>query len=138
MLSVKIDGSETRVLTNPKTGSMLNVITADGMVYSCWKFSKEELELVSSGLPVWVVMHGELIPEFYLTVGSRESVVPAGTIARARKLIAGVVSPAGVKLVRSERAKDMIIELLALLFAVSILTCLALAAWTVTRLLLGK
>jgi hypothetical protein len=116
MISTELNGSEVRTLTNQTTGSKLNVIAANGMVFSSWRFSQEELNGVKEGKPVWVIIRGELIPEFHLQVGDRYEVVPPEIIKRAKNAEAILSTPLGEQVVSEKKKHEYLVEFIAYLY----------------------
>ena len=45
-------------------------------MFSSWTPSKEELELLNGGAPVWLIQKGNYIPEMTMMAGTRDMVVP--------------------------------------------------------------
>jgi len=113
MVSVALNGAEVRTLKNHTTGAELNVIAARGMVFSSWRPSPEEAVMLQSGKPVWVIIRGEIVPEFHLQVGDRNEVVPPEIIKRAQKQDAILNSEQGMEVVAGKKRKDILIEALA-------------------------
>lgn len=133
MLPVELQGSEVRTLENRTTGGLLSVIAARGLVFSCWRFTADELRGIQEGKPVWVVIRGESIPEYNLTVGNRGEVVPAEVIRKARQTEAVLHSPE----VEARRAatgrKDLLVELVAWVYAACLLGLVALVVGLLWR-----
>lgn len=137
MLPAAIDGSETRILKNQTTGSDLHVIASRGLVFSCWRPVGDELARMNAGEPIWVVIRGELVPEFNLTVGHRRTVVPPEIIRLARKQQAVLNSPeAGAYRAATARV-DFWVEWVARFMAAVILTLGMGFLWVVWRFVRG-
>lgn len=133
-----MDGSEVRTLKNTNTGEELAVIAARGLVFSSWRFSPEELVAVRSGDPVWVVIRGEIVPEFHLQVGRRNEVVPPEIIKRARTQEAIVSSAQGKEVIAQNIRKDRLVEVVAWLYlALGASVCL-MALRVLWRLAIGR
>jgi len=137
MIPCTIDGSETRILKNPITGADLHVIAARGLVFTAWRFTAEELRQVNAGAPVWVVLHGEVLPVFNLTVGRRNEVVPPEIIRIARRNEAILNSPEAETLAVVKNRQTFLIEVIAYAFAGLLLLFWALVGWGVWRLIRG-
>lgn len=129
MISTPLTGAEVRTLTNNVTGSRLNVIAARGMVFSSWRFSPEELAAVRSGKPVWVIMRGEIVPEFHLQVGDRNEIVPPEIIKRAQRQDAILKSPEGAEVLAKNKRKALFIEVLAWIYAAAVVIATVLVLW---------
>lgn len=137
MIPCPIDGSETRVLKNPITGADLHVIAARGLVFTAWRFTAEEMRQVNEGAPVWVVLHGEVLPVFNLTVGRRNEVVPPEVIRIARRNEAIISSPAAVEVNESKARQTLLIDLVAYAFGMLFMMACGLIGWGVWRLIRG-
>jgi len=129
MISVKLMGSEVRTLTNNTTGAELSVIASRGMVFSCWRFSREELADVASGKPVWLIIRGEVIPELVMAVGDRKQVVPPDIIKQARKAEGILGSPAGIRFQEEVRSRARLIDAIAWFYACAILGAAVAFIW---------
>lgn len=127
MIAVPLNGAEVRTLKNLTTGNELNVIAARGMVFSSWRPTREEMTALTSGKPVWVVIRGEMVPEFHLQVGDRNEVVPPEIIKRAQKQDAILNSELGVEVQARKKREHWIIEALAWGYLAAG-TCVCLAA----------
>src|ERR1035437_10132259 len=117
MLSVALNGAEVRTLTNPSTGMPLHVIAARGMVFSSWRPSPEEKAALMADKPVWVIMRGEYVPEFILSVGDRNQVVPPEIIRQAQKQDAMLDTAIGKKVIARRIWKERTVEALAYFMA---------------------
>lgn len=113
MIAVKLTGSEVRTLQNKTTGAELNVIASRGMVFSSWRPSPEEAVQLQSGKPVWVVIRGEIVPEFHLQVGDRNEVVPPEIIKRAQQADAILNTPLGEQVVAKKKRDGLLVEAIA-------------------------
>jgi hypothetical protein len=139
MLPVHLDGSEVSTLENTSTGIRLSVIASRGMCFSAWRMTPEEQRDAAAGKPVWVVIRGEIIPEYHLAVGNRRDVVPPEIIRRAQKTDALVNSEVGQELLAEQSTRAKAIEILARVYAVITITitigllCI-LGGWLVTYL----
>ena len=120
MIAVPMQGSEVRQLENHTTGDKLHVIAARGMVFSCWRPSPEEKQALQMDKPVWVVIRGVHVPEFLLTVGDRNQVVPPEIIKRARRNDEILKSSLGEKVVTSHKRKEWLVEALAWTYLVTL------------------
>lgn len=135
MNAVALDGSEVRHLRNETTGDQLAVIAARGLVFSAWRPSPEEQLMLQAGKPVWVVMRGSIVPEFLLTVGDRNQVVPPEIIKRARRNDEILNSTLGQKVVAGHRRREWLIEALAWLMALCFVGSAIGAGWLLWGLL---
>jgi len=131
MNAVALQGSEVRMLENHTTGDKLHVIAARGMVFSCWRPSIEEKHMLAADKPVWVVIRGVHVPEFLLTVGDRNQVVPPEIIKIARKNGQVVDSPEYAKAMTRHRWREYAIEALAWVFAAALVVAAVAVAWSV-------
>lgn len=138
MLPVELNGAEVRTLQNHTTGSRLHVIAARGMVFSSWRFSPEELAAVKLGKPVWVVIRGEIVPEFHLQAGDRNEVVPPEIIKRAQQKDAILNSPEAVELVKKQKREDWLVTAVMCGYVVIIGGALLGCAVMVVRAILGR
>ncbi len=117
MRSVELSGAEVRMLENPTTGDKLHVIAARGMVFSSWRPSPEEKAQLMNDKPVWVIMRGTLVPEFILTVGDRNQVVPPEIIKRAQRNDELLNTQIGKKVVAGHQRQEFVVGLVAGLYA---------------------
>lgn len=76
MMPASMTGPEFRRLVSHSTGLEIPVIAAKGLVFSGWLPSKEDLQALQRGEPLWLVQRGEYIPEMHMIVGKKEAVVP--------------------------------------------------------------
>jgi hypothetical protein len=136
MVSIELNGAEVRRLESPDTGRSLAVIAANGMVFSAWRPSPEELVAMTQGRSVWVVIRGELVPEFHLTVGDRAQVIPPEVIRKAAKQQAQVNSPQAKAYKARSRREAVLVEALAYFYAFVALaatSCVLAATWRYLR-----
>lgn len=138
MRPVELNGAEVRTLQNHTTGDKLAVIAARGMVFSSWRFSPEELIAVRAGKPVWVIIRGEIVPEFHLAVGDRTEVVPPEIIKRAQRQDSMLKSPEAVEISKKNRREELVVELVMYAYAAIIAVVLISAVAYVVRFLLGR
>ncbi len=116
MNAVKLNGSEVRLLKNETTGDDLHVIAARGMVFSSWRPSPEEKQMLMNDKPVWVIMRGQLVPEFILAVGDRNQVVPPEIIKRAQKNDMILNTELGKKVSKTHQRKELAVTILAYVY----------------------
>lgn len=83
MIAARLFGPGVQRLTSGETGIPFDAIAARGLVFTCWTPSPEELELLKSGLPVWLIQRGPFIPDMSMRVGKQEEVIPHNLIAAA-------------------------------------------------------
>ncbi len=135
MISVALNGAEVRTLKNNTTGMELNVIAARGMIFSSWRPSREEMLALNAGKPVWVVIRGELVPEFTLAVGDRNEVVPPEIIRRAQRQDAIIKSEEGQAAITQDNRKRALVEVIAWLYLAGSVAAVVGGALIIWRLL---
>ena len=131
MRSVELNGAEVRTLQNQTTGDKLHVIAARGMIFSSWRPSPEEKALLQMDKPVWVVMRGNMVPEFLLTVGDRNQVVPPEIIKRAQRADVILNSEVGQMVAKQHRRKEWLVEVVAHAYLVVIIAIAAAIGWCI-------
>jgi hypothetical protein len=133
MNAVQLVGSEVRHLRNETTGDSLAVIAARGMIFSAWSASPEEKQALAAGKSVWVVMRGNMVPEFLLTVGDRNQVVPPEIIKRARHNDALLNTELGQKIVARHRRTEWLTEAIAWIYCAALAAACLVSAWWLWR-----
>jgi hypothetical protein len=100
VISSRLVGKNVHELVSPHSGVKVSVLVGNGMVFSSWLPSPEELELLNKGKAVWLVQRGNHIPEMTMAVGDEDFVVP-------REVLLAKVAGDPVQEAREDLAKDV-------------------------------
>ena len=89
MISATLRGPGVQQMNSLETGMAMDAIYSRGLVFTAWTPSREELDSLLRGEPVWLIQRGPFIPEMSLKVGSQEDVIPAPLMRDAIKHATG-------------------------------------------------
>ncbi len=78
-------GPGVQVMLTPETKNEVHVISARGLVWSCWNPSPEDIVKLAAGEPLWLIQRGPFIPEMSMRVGKQEDTIPVNFMRAAAK-----------------------------------------------------
>lgn len=80
----------------------MQVIAKQGCVFSAWRPTPEEMQLLNEGAFVWLTVRGDILPVVTVIVGTQSMVVPPGRalLGSSAPRIAEEFTPLGLQVRR--------------------------------------